>query len=160
MNKRQIEKQILDKRLEDFHEELIPLDVLPYLSCLQKADKEVIEATQKNEGPTRANYVLVDRIKRRHRGFQDFVQALRKCGFEHTALLLDPYYNYPGKSFLSIFYDLAFTQFRAIQIKSESNHSSQEYVQKNLQHKCDQFFGYFIALTAVNITNSEFYFQC
>lgn len=120
MNKRQIEKQILDKRLRDFHEELIPIDVLPYLSCLQKADKEAIEATQQNQGPTRANSVLVDRIKRRHRGFQDFVQALRKCGFEHTALLLDPYYNYPGKPFLSMFYDLAFANFRAIQIKSES----------------------------------------
>ena len=120
MKKRQIEKQILDKRLQDFHEELIPIDVLPYLSCLQKVDKENIEATQKNEGPTRANYVLVDRIKRRHGGFQNFVQALRKCGFEHTALLLDPYYNYPGKPFLSIFYDLAFTNFPAIQIKSES----------------------------------------
>ena len=97
------EKQILDARLQDFHEELIPVDVLPYLSCLQKVDKEKVEATQRNEGPTRANYVLVDRIKRRHRGFQDFVQALRKCGFEHTALLLDPYYSYPGKSFQFIF---------------------------------------------------------
>jgi len=97
------EKQILDARLQDFHEELIPVDVLPYLSCLQKVDKEKVEATQRNEGPTRANYDLVDRIKRRHRGFQDFVQALRKCGFEHTALLLDPYYSYPGKSFQFIF---------------------------------------------------------
>ena len=108
---KQCEKQILDKRLQDFQEELIPVDVLPYLSCLQKVDKEAVEATQKNEGPTRANYVLVDRIKRRHRGFQNFVQALRRCGFEHTALLLDPYYNYPGKPFSSICCDLEFTKF-------------------------------------------------
>jgi len=119
MTKRQIEKKILDERLQDFHEELIPVDVLPYLSCLQKVDKEAIEAKQKNEGSTRANSELVDRIKRRQ-GFQDFVQALRRCGFEHTALLLDPYYIYPGKPFLSIFYDSAFTIFRAVQIESES----------------------------------------
>lgn len=102
--KRQYEKKILDTRLQDFQEELIPMDVLPYLSCLQQVDKEVIEAKQKNEGPTRANSDLVDRIKRRHGGFQDFVQALRKCGFEHTALLLDPYYRYPGEPLLSILY--------------------------------------------------------
>lgn len=108
------EKQILDKRLKDFMEELIPVDVLPFLSCLQKTDKEAIEAVQRNDGPTRANYVLVDRIKRRDKGFQDFVQALRKCGFEHTALLLDPYYKIPGKPFLNIFYDFGFAVFRTI----------------------------------------------
>ena len=104
---RSYEKKILDTRLKDFHEELIPVDVLPYLSCLQKVDKEAIESTQRNEGPTRANSVLVDRIKRRDKGFQDFVQALRRCGFEHTALLLDPFYKIktPGKPFLSIFYN-------------------------------------------------------
>ncbi len=90
------EKKILDERLKDFRKEVIPVELFPYLSSLQKTDKEFIEARQKNEGPTRANDLLVDRLKRRHKGFQDFVQALRKCGFEHTALLLDPYFNYPG----------------------------------------------------------------
>lgn len=94
-----LEKHILDKRLKDFMEEFIPVDLLPHLSCLLKTDKEAIEASQRNDGPTRANSVLVDRIKRRDKGFQEFVQALRKCGNEHTALLLDPYYNYPGKPF-------------------------------------------------------------
>ncbi|XP_078348477.1 ATP-dependent RNA helicase DHX58-like [Oculina patagonica] len=89
------EKKILDERLKDFRKEVIPVELFPYLSSLQKTDKEFIEARQKNEGPTRANDLLVDRLKRRHKGFQDFVQALRKCGFEHTALLLDPYFNYP-----------------------------------------------------------------
>ena len=94
------EKIILDKRLPDFMEEVIPIELLPHLSSLQKTDREAIEARQIAEGPTRANYILVDRLKRRHKGFQDFVQALRKCGFEHTALLLDPYYNYPGEPLL------------------------------------------------------------
>ncbi|KAL9989319.1 hypothetical protein ACROYT_G003856 [Oculina patagonica] len=75
--------------------EVIPVELFPFLSCLEQIDKEAIEASQGNHGPTRANSVLVDRLKRRQKGFQDFVQALRKCGFEHTALILDPYYNYP-----------------------------------------------------------------
>lgn len=91
------EKKILDERLKDFMGEVIPVELLPYLPCLQKTDKEAIEAKQTNDGPTIANQVLVDRLKRRDKGFQQFVQALRKCGSEHTALLLDPYYNYPSK---------------------------------------------------------------
>lgn len=98
-NEEKTHKRILDERLKYFMGEVIPVDLLPYLSCLQKIDKEAIEACQRNEGPTRANSVLVDRIKRRQ-GFQDFVQALRTSGCDHTALLLDPYYNYPGKPFL------------------------------------------------------------
>ena len=118
--KRQYEKKILDKRLPDFQEELIPMDVLPFLSCLQQADKEAIEAKQVNEGPTRANSTLVNRIRRRNGGFQDFVQALRKCGFEHTALLLDPYYHYPGEPLLGIFCYFLGIIIRAIIIESES----------------------------------------
>lgn len=98
-NEEKTHKKILDERLRHFMEEVIPVDLLPYLSCLQKTDKEAIEACQRNDGPTRANYILVDRIKRRQ-GFQNFVQALRTSGYDHTALLLDPYYNYPGKPFL------------------------------------------------------------
>lgn len=92
---RPYEKKILEERLKDFMEEVIPVDLLPHLSCLQQTDKEAIEATQNNKGPTTANQTLVDRLKRRDKGFSEFVRALRKCGSEHTALLLDPYYNYP-----------------------------------------------------------------
>ena len=99
---RPYEKKILEERLKDFMEEVIPGDLLPYLSCLQQTDKEAIEATQRNKGPTTANQTLVDRLKRRDKGFSEFVRALRKCGSEHTALLLDPYYNYPSKPLCSI----------------------------------------------------------
>ncbi|CAH3018864.1 unnamed protein product [Porites evermanni] len=91
---RPYEKQILDQRLKDFQYEVIPNELLPFLPCLIQEDKEVIEAEQTNRGPIKATTVLVDRLKRRQKGFQDFVKALRKCGSEHTALLLDPNYNF------------------------------------------------------------------
>ena len=94
---RPYEKQILDQRLKDFQYEVIPIELLPFLPCLIQEDKEVIEAEQTNRGPIKATAVLVDRLKRRQKGFQDFVKALRKCGSEHTALLLDPNYNFRGK---------------------------------------------------------------
>ncbi|XP_073244353.1 ATP-dependent RNA helicase DHX58-like isoform X3 [Porites lutea] len=91
---RPYEKQILEKRLKEFQYEVIPNELLPFLPCLIPEDKEEIKANQTNHGAIRATEVLVDRLKRRHEGFQNFVQALRKCGSEHTALLLDPNYDY------------------------------------------------------------------
>ena len=88
---RAYEKKILDKRLPDFLEEVVPVDLLPYLPCLTKPDKENIEALQNTKGPTRATALLVDRLKRRDKAFAQFVLALRRCGSGHTALLLDPY---------------------------------------------------------------------
>ena len=77
--------------------EVIPVELFPYLPCLIAQDKEEIFATQNNHGPIRATMTLVDRLKRRDKGFPQFVQALRKCGGEHTALLLDPFYRIKGK---------------------------------------------------------------
>lgn len=95
------EKQLIDKRLKDFNEEVVPVDLIPYLPCLVQQDKEEIAAMQTNHGPTRATLTLVDRLKRRDKGFANFVQALRKCGGSHTALLLDPYYMINGWYHLS-----------------------------------------------------------
>jgi len=90
---RQLEKQLLDKRLKDFQKEVIPDVLFPYLPCLIPEDKEEIQAKQNNHGPIKATALLVDRLKRRgDKAFPQFVQALRKCGGEHTALVLDPYY--------------------------------------------------------------------
>ena len=90
------EKQLIDKRLKDFIEEVLPVDLFPYLPCLFQGDKEEIQAVQTNHGPMKATQTLVDRLKRRDKGFANFVQALRKCGGAHTALLLDPYYMING----------------------------------------------------------------
>jgi len=100
VNMRQLEKQLLDKRLKDFQKEVIPDVLFPYLPCLIPEDKEEIQAKQNNHGPIKATALLVDRLKRRgDKAFPQFVQALRKCGGEHTALLLDPYYLVKGKPF-------------------------------------------------------------
>ena len=96
------EKKILDTRLKDFMGEVNPVDLLPYLPCLEQMDKEAIEAKQNNLGPTTANQILVDRLKRRNKGFVQFVRALRTSGNEHTALLVDPYYIYPSKPVLCL----------------------------------------------------------
>ena len=96
------EKKILDTRLKDFMGEVNPVDLLPYLPCLEQMDKEAIEAKQNNMGPTTANQILVDRLKRRNKGFVQFVRALRTSGNEHTALLVDPYYIYPSKPVLCL----------------------------------------------------------
>ena len=96
---RPLEKQLLEKRLKDFMEDVIPDELFPYLPCLINQDKEEIEANQKLHGPIKATMILVDRLKRRDKGFENFVQALRHCGLEHTALLLDPFYRVKGKPF-------------------------------------------------------------
>lgn len=107
---RPYEKQLLEKRLKDFMEEVIPIELFPYMPCLIAQDKEEIQATQTNHGPIKATMTLVDRLKRRDKGFQHFVQALRKCGGEHTALLLDPFYMINGKK-LAFFFFLAMACF-------------------------------------------------
>ena len=94
---RPYEKQLLDERLKHFMREVIPEELLPYLPCLTDQDQQEILAKQTNHGHIRATSVLVDRLKRREEGFPQFVQALRSCGAEHTALLLDPYYKIKGK---------------------------------------------------------------
>lgn len=86
------EKRLLDKKLKDFMMDVVPVDLLPYLPCLTRFDKEEIEASQRNHGPTRACCVLVDRLKKRQRGFQQFLQALSHNGSHHVVWLLDPNY--------------------------------------------------------------------
>ena len=95
------EKQLIDKRLKDFIEEVLPVELFPYLPCLKQQDKEEIAAVQTNHGPMKATQTLVDRLKRRDKAFANFVQALRKCGGAHTALLLDPFYMINGWYHLS-----------------------------------------------------------
>lgn len=91
------EKELLDKRLKDFMTEIIPVELLPHLPCLTSFDKEEIQAVQLNHGPVRASMVLIDRLKRRQDGFQQFIQALSKCGGQHVALMLDPYCTFTSE---------------------------------------------------------------
>ena len=98
------EKELLDKRLKDIMTDIIPTELLPRLPCLTRFDQEEIQAAQSNHGPVRASMVLIDRLKRRRDGFQQFVQALSECGSQHIALMLDPYCTYTqseGRQFVT-----------------------------------------------------------
>ena len=123
---RSYEKQLLDERLKHFMNEVIPEELLPYLPCLTAQDRDEILAKQTNHGHIRATSVLADRLKRRDKGFPQFVQALRSCGAEHTALLLDPYYKIKGKDCRCNF-ELFFAMNSSYDLyQNKSRRSSQE----------------------------------
>lgn len=84
------QRQLLTERHQHFKDEVNPADLLPHLTCLMQEDRESIECILKNYGPTRALGELLDRLKRRKNGFEQFVVALRKNNLDHVALLLDP----------------------------------------------------------------------
>lgn len=88
------ETRLLLERKEHFIEDLCPLDVLPYLTCLSKPDQEKIQCTAKNDGDSRATDELFDRlIKRGREAFPMFIRALRTSGNDHLAMILDPSYQ-------------------------------------------------------------------
>ncbi|KAL9989311.1 hypothetical protein ACROYT_G003847 [Oculina patagonica] len=70
--------------------DVIPVDMLPYLSCLTSSDKERIKCEEANHGPRRAAQELLCRIVRRPNSFQEFIRALRETGCGHLADLLFP----------------------------------------------------------------------
>ena len=83
-------ERLMKERLKDFQKHVRPVELLPDLSCLTKVDKEKIIAESDREGPTIANYTLVDRLGKREHGFLQFVKALKANGLYQVALLLDP----------------------------------------------------------------------
>ncbi|KAK3735713.1 hypothetical protein QZH41_010147 [Actinostola sp. cb2023] len=83
-------KKLLEKRLEYFKDEVNPRDVIPLLKCLTIEDKQEIECQQNLHGAIRALGTLVDRLRRRDNGFEQFVVALRQQSLDHVAQLLDP----------------------------------------------------------------------
>lgn len=84
-------KKLLTERLQYFKSEIDPESIIDSLKCLIDEDKQVVESEQKNRGAISATRVLVDRLKRRHKGYEQFVVVLRDQGLGHVAQLLDPY---------------------------------------------------------------------
>ena len=70
--------------------DIMPTDLLCWLACLTDEDKEAIMAEERNNGPTRAARILLDRLKRRSNSFGQLVRALRENTLGHLAALLDP----------------------------------------------------------------------
>lgn len=84
------DKSLIDQCLPQLVQDIIPVDMLPYLPCLTQTDKEGIKSEEVNKGPYRAAIFLLDRIRRRTNGFQELVDALRWTGCGHLADLLVP----------------------------------------------------------------------
>ncbi|KAM7431855.1 hypothetical protein ABFA07_017630 [Porites harrisoni] len=84
------DRSLIDQFFPQLAQDIIPVDMLPYLPCLTQTDKEGIKSEEVNRGPYRATILLLDRIQRRTNGFQELVDALRWTGCEHLADLLVP----------------------------------------------------------------------
>lgn len=91
---RYMENHLLREREEYFVENLCPVDLFPYLTCLSVPDKEQIECDSKQNGDSRATQTLFDRVIRRgDEAFPIFVRALRETGYDNLAMILDPHYQ-------------------------------------------------------------------
>ena len=84
------QKELIKQYLPELVDDVIPVDMLPYLSCLTSNDKEKIKCEETNHGPIRATQELVVRLVRRPNAFQEFIRALRETGCGHLAELLYP----------------------------------------------------------------------
>lgn len=84
------DRSLIDQFFPQLAQDIIPVDMLPYLPCLTQTDKEGIKSEEVNRGPYRATILLLDRIQRRTNGFQELVDALRWTGCAHLADLLVP----------------------------------------------------------------------
>lgn len=84
------QRELIHRNLPDLVADVIPVDMLPYLSCLTSNDKEEIRCEEMNYGPMKATQKLVERLVRRPNAFHEFIRALTETGCEHLAELLYP----------------------------------------------------------------------
>lgn len=84
------QRALIYRYFSELVDDVIPVDMLPYLSCLTSRDKDAIKCEETNHGPMRATQILVDRLVRRPNAFQEFIRALRETGCGHLAELLYP----------------------------------------------------------------------
>ncbi|XP_013403698.1 uncharacterized protein LOC106168967 [Lingula anatina] len=83
------------KRIQENCAELVdkvdPAQLMPYLSCLTKQDREAITGDERhNGGRSIAAMTLLDRLQRRDEWFPQFISALRETGQLKLARKLDP----------------------------------------------------------------------
>lgn len=84
------QKELINQNFPRLVEDIIPVDMLPYLPCLTSNDKEKIQCEQRNNGYTLATQELLLRLFRRRDAFQEFIRALSATGCGHIAELLYP----------------------------------------------------------------------
>lgn len=84
------ERDLISENITQLVEDVIPIDMLPYLPCLTKSDKEKIKCEETNHGSMRAAQELIDRLVRRRNSFREFITALCETGCRHLAEQLCP----------------------------------------------------------------------
>jgi len=89
-NMNRAERELIDHYSPQIVQDVIPVDMLPYLPCLTQSDKERITCEETQNGPIRATLELLSRIRRRTGGFREFLNALRASGCGHLADLFYP----------------------------------------------------------------------
>lgn len=77
------ERNVIDKFAVDLKSDVLPIDLLPFLTCLTEDDREQIQFRQDREGPRSAVTILLDRLKKREKGFDQFLSALEENGCKH-----------------------------------------------------------------------------
>ena len=83
------EKEIIDRMFATLVEDLIPVDMLPYLSqCLTQTDREYVVCTERNLGNRRAASTLLELLKRKRDGFAQLLRALWNTGCRHLVQCL------------------------------------------------------------------------
>lgn len=84
------ERDLISENITQLVEDVIPIDMLPYLPCLTKSDKEKIKCEETNHGSMRAAQELIDRLVRRRNSFRELITALCETGCRHLAVQLCP----------------------------------------------------------------------
>lgn len=79
------EKDLIRRYSHKLVDDVIPVDMLPYLPCLTQSDKEKIRCEETNNGAMRATQELMDRLFRRRNAFREFITALWETGCGHLA---------------------------------------------------------------------------
>ncbi|XP_046850121.1 uncharacterized protein LOC124443679 isoform X2 [Xenia sp. Carnegie-2017] len=82
------ERNVIDKFAVDLKSDVLPIDLLPFLTCLTEDDREQIQCKQDREGPRSAVTILLDRLKKREKGFEQFLSALEDNGCKHLQKML------------------------------------------------------------------------
>ncbi|CAH3037473.1 unnamed protein product [Pocillopora meandrina] len=90
------ERDLISENITQLVEDVIPVDMLPYLPCLTKSDKEKIKCEETNHGSMRAAQELIDRLVRRRNSFRQFIEALCETGCRHLAEQLFPLQFHEG----------------------------------------------------------------
>lgn len=88
------QRQLLQRRLSNFQDEVIATELFDSLPCLTDEQKDQIAYDEKNHLPSKGVRTLVEKLEEHKEGFEQFVHALCKADLGHVAVLLDA--NFEG----------------------------------------------------------------